>query len=440
MLGGAGSQVSEQSGRLGSGDVGGSGIAHRRQRNLIGVDSLSEPAQLDEVRRWCASGLLSLTGHDDELVAPPLGMVARLDALARSIEAAAARRGASIELSWEELLLGRAALRSFGRRGRRSPNNSCQLLATGDGQWVALNLARDDDRELLDALIEAPHDEEAALDRWAGAHSAHHVVERGRLLGLALTALNAPSIVDPVLRVPLAARRPRAADAELVVVDLSSMWAGPLCASLLGQTGAEIIKVESTTRPDGARADATFYAWLHGDERQVSISFDTDEGVAELRALLESADVVIESSRPRALAQLGLDPFGLELKEGMVWLSITGHGRSDAPEAVAFGDDAAVAGGLVGFDRGGDPVFCGDAIADPITGMLGAAVVLSSLEQGGGELLDLSMARAASSMIDPFLWGTRPHFVTTDTTESEAIIIGGAILDVRRPAKPVVAV
>jgi crotonobetainyl-CoA:carnitine CoA-transferase CaiB-like acyl-CoA transferase len=218
------------------------------------------------------------------------------------------------------------------------------------------------------------------------------------------------------------------------------MWAGPLCASLLGQTGSEIIKVESTTRPDGARADATFYAWVHRDERQVSIAFDTEEGVAELRALLESADVVIESSRPRALMQLGLDPFSLELKEGMVWLNITGHGRRDAPDAVAFGDDAAVAGGLVGFDRGGDPVFCGDAIADPITGMLGAAVVLSSLERGGGELLDLSMARAASSMIDPFWWGTRPHFVTTDTTESEAIIIGGAILDVRRPAKPVLAV
>ena len=439
MLRSTGSHGTEECGSLPLVDVGGSGIAHRRQRNLIEVDGFSGQAQLEEVRRWCASGLLSLTGHHDELVAPPRGMVARLDALALSLETAAARRGAALEVSWEELVLGRAALRSFGRQGRRSVNGSCQLLATSDDRWIAINLARDDDRQLLDALLEAPSGDDAALARWVGAHTAHHVVERGRLLGLPIATLSAPTIVDPVLRVPLSARAPRDADGPLVVVDLSSMWAGPLCASLLGRTGAEIINVESTTRPDGARADGAFYAWLHHDEHLVSIDFDTREGVTELRELLESADVVIESTRPRALAQLGLDPFALELKEAMVWLSITGHGRSDAGDAVAFGDDAAVAGGLVGFDRGGDPVFCGDAIADPITGMLGAAVVLASLDQGGGELLDLSMARAASSMVDPFLWGTAPRFVATDTTESEAIIIDGAILDVSRPAKPVVA-
>ena len=61
---------------------------------------------------------------------------------------------------------------------------------------------------------------------------------------------------------------------------------------------------------------------------------------------------MIETSRPRALAALGLAPEMIPHRHGQVWLSITGYGRA-APERVAFGDDAAVAGGLVGWARGG---------------------------------------------------------------------------------------
>ena len=61
--------------------------------------------------------------------------------------------------------------------------------------------------------------------------------------------------------------------------------------------------------------------------------------------------MVIEASRPRALAQLGLAPEMIPHRDGQVWLSITGYGRA-APERAAFGDDAAVAGGLVGWIDG----------------------------------------------------------------------------------------
>ena len=63
---------------------------------------------------------------------------------------------------------------------------------------------------------------------------------------------------------------------------------------------------------------------------------------------------------------------------------------------MAFGDDAAVSGGLVG-GTDGDPVFCGDAIADPLTGLHAALAVAESLTRGGGELIELSMAAVAAT-------------------------------------------
>jgi crotonobetainyl-CoA:carnitine CoA-transferase CaiB-like acyl-CoA transferase len=93
-------------------------------------------------------------------------------------------------------------------------------------------------------------------------------------------------------------------------------------------------------------------------------------------------------------------------RPGRVWLSLTGYGR-EKPGAdwIAFGDDAAVAGGLTGRDDAGDPVFCADAVADPVTGLIGAAAVLRSLAGGGGHLIDLALAGAAAAVVrnaDPF--------------------------------------
>ena len=143
-----------------------------------------------------------------------------------------------------------------------------------------------------------------------------------------------------------------------------------------------------------------FYQWVHPPvEASVRLDFRSPTGRAEAAALIDAADVVIEASRPRALEQLGLGPDNRPPRPGRVWLSITGHGRSwPGRDWVAFGDDAAVAGGLVGRDADGGPVFCGDAIADPITGLAGAVAVLRALEAGGGKLIDLSMSRAAGAV------------------------------------------
>jgi crotonobetainyl-CoA:carnitine CoA-transferase CaiB-like acyl-CoA transferase len=222
-----------------------------------------------------------------------------------------------------------------------------------------------------------------------------------------------------------------------VVVDLSSMWAGPLCARLLGLAGADVIKVEATDRPDGARAGSRrFFDWLHGGHRSVALDFRAESGRRALAALLAAADVVIEASRPRALAQLGLAPEMISHRDGQVWLSITGYGRGDSGLAglVAFGDDAAVAGGLVGWTDGsrngggqgvGEPVFCADAIADPLTGLCGALAVARSIASGGGELVDLSMRSVAAGFAAAPAVDHGPHSVRVRPAEggdAEAVV------------------
>jgi crotonobetainyl-CoA:carnitine CoA-transferase CaiB-like acyl-CoA transferase len=114
--------------------------------------------------------------------------------------------------------------------------------------------------------------------------------------------------------------------------------------------------------------------------------------------------VVIESARPRALEQLDVSAAEFVESGGpQVWVSITGYGREGADaNRVAFGDDAAAAGGLL-CQAGSTPVFCADAVADPLTGLAAADACLGACESGGRWLLDVSMSAVSSSMAGPTL-------------------------------------
>ena len=119
------------------------------------------------------------------------------------------------------------------------------------------------------------------------------------------------------------------------------------------------------------------------------------EGREQLRQLLLRADIVIEASRPRALRQMNIIAEDIIAQNpALTWVSITGYGRAE-PQAnwIAFGDDAGVAAGLsqMLFEVTGEALFCGDAIADPLTGMHAALAAWASYLRGGGELLDLSL-------------------------------------------------
>ncbi|MFJ9896245.1 CoA transferase [Streptomyces sp. NPDC091280] len=317
--------------------------------------------------------------------------LAPLSAAARSFTALT---GVPVDLP--DALFLRARLAGLERPGRTSANGSCRLLRAADG-WTAVNLARPDDLAAVPALLAllgSPDDPEglrAAVRRVAAAEAA----EAAQSLGIAASVPGSVAAdARPAVRAERWGERRTRALAGLRVVDFSALWAGPLCARLLGLAGARVVKVESATRPDGARLGSpAFYRWLHDGHDNAVVDFVP----GALDALVAEADVVIEASRPRALRRLGLraEEF-LAARPGRVWVGITGYGRES--DRIAFGDDAAVAGGLTGLDPDGDPVFLGDALADPVTGVFAAHAVARSLAGGGGELLCASMAACAATL------------------------------------------
>ncbi|MEV7015997.1 CoA transferase [Streptomyces sp. NPDC093991] len=303
------------------------------------------------------------------------------------------RTGVVVDLSTALFL--RARLAGLPSPERTSAGGSCRLLRTADG-WTAVNLARADDHASLPALLALLGARAAGLADGARRTTASRLADAAQTVGIPAAELGAArSRRGPVRARSWGERRSRPL-AGLRVLDLSALWAGPLCARLLGLAGAHVTKVESTTRPDGARwGNAEFYRWLHDGHESLVLDFAS----GELARAVDRADVVIEASRPRALRRLGViaEEF-LAARPGRVWVGITGYGRDD--DRIAFGDDAAVAGGLVGRDAQGDPVFLGDALADPITGLYAARAVVRSLAAGGGELLCVSMAACAAALAD----------------------------------------
>jgi hypothetical protein len=380
---------------------------------------------------WAASGGMALTGHAGGLPSlTPAAAFGLLGQVTDELAAVTGTAGPRVRADPAELIAGRAALGGLTRQGQVSAGGASRLLRCADG-WCALTLSRTDDLAAVPALLgllglDVP-ELAGAADAWAAlataalTRSAAALADDAQLLGVPAAALPPlPARADggawPPGRVSrIAGRSPAARLNGALVVDLSSMWAGPLCARLLGRGGAHVVKVETPDRPDGARAgNRDFFDWLHAGHQSVALDFRSAAGRDALGALLAAADVVIEASRPRALEQAGLAPAQRPHRAGQVWLSITGYGRG-RPDRVAFGDDAAVAGGLVGWvlgpDGGGhEPVFCADAVADPLTGVCGALAVARSLADGGGQLIDLPMRAVAAGFAAADLPSQRiPH-------------------------------
>ncbi|MBU3702700.1 MAG: hypothetical protein FGM58_11730 [Acidimicrobiia bacterium] len=323
--------------------------------------------------------------------------------------------GATSDLDGAGLLDVRSTFTGLAPRGRVSAGASCRVMATADS-WCAVNLPRPDDLDLLPAWLgvepasgEIPWTEVSAA---ASERPTDALVEAGQELGLAVAALGGDRsdaqlrfrgterAARPWLVRRVGERTPARHPDGLTVVDLSSLWAGPSCARLLGRAGARIVKVESSSRPDGSRAgDPGFHRWLHEGHELVEVDFATVDGRRELVDIVHSADVVIEGSRPRAFDRLGIHPVEVvSARPGTVWVSITGYGRCGPwRDRVAFGDDAAVAGGLVELDDDGAPMFVADAVADPLTGVAAAALILGALAAGGGITVDVALREVARS-------------------------------------------
>jgi hypothetical protein len=344
---------------------------------------------VDGASDWAGSGLAYLTG-------PPNGEpdFSRAAVLAEARRVTADIAGLlGVEVDAATMLAGRAGILGLTRHGRISAGGASRLLATADG-WCAIALPRAEDVAALPALVEAdavPDDPWTLLFGWAATRSTETVVARGQLLDIAVAGLGEASAEPPAVRRSGGAARPRGVDG-LLVADLSSLWAGPLCAQLLARAGAVVVKVESLSRPDGTRSgERAFFDWMNFGKLSYTVDFDDD--IEALRQLLSAADIVIEGSRPAALRRRQLSVDDVPGRAGRIWLRVSGY--RGQPYRSAFGDDAAVAGGLVGAGTQG-PVFCGDAIADPLSGLEAARAVGQSLRRGGGELIDVSMAQVAA--------------------------------------------
>lgn len=359
----------------------------------LGIAGDPRPSDEHPALGWRRSGLMAVTGWEDGpgLVCPvPVtsaanGTLAALAALAP--DAVLPPGGAA-------LLGERARLLGLSRHGTSSANQSCRLLATRDGH-VALNLARVDDWDLIAALFEDEASDWAGVTRLAANCMNAPLVARGRLLGMAIAESRAmPPPPAPFLIERAAAPRP-ARVAVPLVADFSSLWAGPLAASLIGMAGANVVKIESSRRPDGARfGHAGFFDLLNAAKEQVSFDFSNAGDLARLKQLVDQADIVIEGSRPRALEQLGLRAHDVAARGG-TWVSITAHGRTgEAAGHVGFGDDAAIAGGLgeAMLASWGAAMFAGDAIADPLAGITAALAGWAGWRTGGGCVIALSLA------------------------------------------------
>ncbi len=362
---------------------------------------------------WAQSGAMLLTGWPGaapQLAPGPLASGVSGAGLAlRALAGDSWRGGASVTAA---LLCERAAVFGHRRAGDQSPGGSCRLLACRDGQ-IALNLARPEDRDLLPAWLEHDADGRGVLARddafaFATSHVARRsqseLVARARLMGLPVAPCTHEAASETRwLTVHEGAEAAGSTSRPPLVVDLSTLWAGPLCGQLLGLCGARVIKLESLERPDGARGGPrAFFDLLNQDKDSVALDLSTARGIRRLVSLLERADIVIESARPRALANHGIrGEDWIQRRAGLTWVSITGYGRSE-PEAnwVAFGDDASAAAGLVSATgrladpaagARAQPIFCADAIADPITGVHAAVAALALWRDGRSRLLDLSL-------------------------------------------------
>jgi crotonobetainyl-CoA:carnitine CoA-transferase CaiB-like acyl-CoA transferase len=201
----------------------------------------------------------------------------------------------------------------------------------------------------------------------------------------------------------------------LVVVDLTRALAGPHAAMMLGDLGAEVIKVENPeggddtrgwgppfVEPEGAARESTYFLCANRNKKSVTLDLKTDSGKAALTAMLSGADVLMENFRPGVLDRLGFSHARLgELNPRLVVLSISGFGH-DGPEAGRAGYDQIAQGeaGLMSVTgaRADDLQRVGVPIADLLAGMYGAFGVLAALQErertGHGQVVRASLLSA----------------------------------------------
>ncbi|PUB16249.1 CaiB/BaiF CoA transferase family protein [Yoonia sediminilitoris] len=198
------------------------------------------------------------------------------------------------------------------------------------------------------------------------------------------------------------------------ILDLSRILAGPTCTQLLGDLGAEVIKIENpnggddtrswgppfVTGKDGAPTDLSAY-FLCANRNKLSVAVDisTPEGQGTVRAIAAQSDIVIENFKPGGLAKYGLDAATLCAADpALIYCSISGYGQT-GPNAHKPGYDlmAQGYGGIMSLtgEPDGEPMKVGVGIADVMCGMYASVGILAALrhrdQTGAGQHIDLAL-------------------------------------------------
>ncbi len=197
------------------------------------------------------------------------------------------------------------------------------------------------------------------------------------------------------------------------VIDLTRVLAGPYCTMMLGDLGADVIKIEApeqgddtrqwgppfTQTADGRRGEAAYFLAANRNKRSLTLNLKTAKGLEILRELIRQGDVLVENFRTGTLAKWGLDYETLQqLRPGLIVCTITGYGTT-GPYKDRAGYDFMVQamGGFMSVTgpEAGEPVRAGIAIADLATGMLAGNAILAALfareRTGQGQLIDMAL-------------------------------------------------
>jgi formyl-CoA transferase len=203
--------------------------------------------------------------------------------------------------------------------------------------------------------------------------------------------------------------------ADLKVLDLSRVLAGPWCTQLLADLGAEVIKIERPVVGDdtrhwgppwfgeGEKRVAAYFLSCNRGKKSAAIDFSRPDGATLVRKLAEQADVVVENFKVGGLEKFGLDAASLRAANPrLIYASITGFGQ-DGPHADRAGYDFIIQGmggmmsvtGLPDGEPGGGPMRAGVAIADLFTGMYTCVAILAALyareKSGEGTTIDMAL-------------------------------------------------
>jgi len=194
------------------------------------------------------------------------------------------------------------------------------------------------------------------------------------------------------------------------VLDMSRILAGPWASQLLGDYGADVVKIERPGEGDDTRQwgppwlgeQSAYFLSTNRNKRSVTVDIGTLQGQRVIRDLAAKADILVENFKTGTLARYNLDPAELmSSNEGLIVCSISAFGRSGS-RASEPGYDAMVqaSGGLMSItgapdDQGGGPQKVGVAIADIMAGMYATTAVLAALnartQTGKGQLIDVPL-------------------------------------------------